>query len=217
KFTCYVNEVQITQLQKPDYYGATLGLAKFRDTIAEFKKFQAAPKVATGVIGPDVRAAFEQSMPKVPLGKEVTPTDLAPLLRYPDDSATLLRDKARALEKQAEQMRKLAQMVHHERCVRELSDFFKMPEAKIDLAGAALLVARFDNEELDSDVYRQEIDRLARFVSAPLPANVKPQIAIETLNKFLFTERGFHGSHGDYYSKSNSYLNEVIDDREGLP
>jgi regulator of sirC expression with transglutaminase-like and TPR domain len=54
-------------------------------------------------------------------------------------------------------------------------------------------------------------------VAARIPANVKPQMAIETLNKFLFAERGFHGSHDDYYSKSNSYLNEVIDDREGLP
>src|SRR5204862_7877573 len=37
------------------------------------------------------------------------------------------------------------------------------------------------------------------------------------LNKYLFTERGFHGSRGDYYNRSNSYLSEVIDDREGLP
>src|SRR5262249_33644410 len=36
-------------------------------------------------------------------------------------------------------------------------------------------------------------------------------------NKALFQERGFHGSRNDYYHKSNSYLNEVLDDREGLP
>src|SRR5207244_3181488 len=64
---------------------------------------------------------------------------------------------------------------------------------------------------------QQEIDRLARLVAAKLPANAKPQAALETLNNFLFKERGFHGSHSEYYSKSNSYLNEVIDDREGLP
>src|SRR5262249_21123476 len=28
---------------------------------------------------------------------------------------------------------------------------------------------------------------------------------------------GFHGSRTDYYNPSNSYINEVIDDREGLP
>jgi regulator of sirC expression with transglutaminase-like and TPR domain len=37
------------------------------------------------------------------------------------------------------------------------------------------------------------------------------------LNRYFFKERGFHGSRADYYSRSNSYLSEVIDDREGLP
>ncbi len=217
KFTCYVNEELITDLANPDYYGTTVGLAKFRDTVAEFKKFQAAPKVASSAIKPDFRLAFEKSLAKIPLDKETTAKDLALLLKSPADSATLLRDKARDLEKQAEQLRKLAQTVHHERCVAELAELFKAPDAKIDLAAAALLIARFDNEELDLDFYRQEIDRLARLVAERLPKSAKPQAKIETLNKFLFKERGFHGSHSEYYSRSNSYLNEVIDDREGLP
>ena len=37
------------------------------------------------------------------------------------------------------------------------------------------------------------------------------------LDKFFFQESGFHGSRGDYYNRSNSYVNEVLDDREGLP
>ena len=44
-----------------------------------------------------------------------------------------------------------------------------------------------------------------------------PPASAYALNRFLFQERGFHGSHTEYYSRSNSYLNEVIDDREGLP
>ena len=35
--------------------------------------------------------------------------------------------------------------------------------------------------------------------------------------RFLFQENGFHGSRTDFTSRSNSYLNEVLDDREGLP
>ena len=93
----------------------------------------------------------------------------------------------------------------------------KRPDKKVDLAHAALLVARLDNEELDVEAYRQEIDRLARFVAERFPKNAKPDAKLDALNQFLFKERGFHGSHADYYSKSNSYLNEVIDDREGLP
>jgi regulator of sirC expression with transglutaminase-like and TPR domain len=37
------------------------------------------------------------------------------------------------------------------------------------------------------------------------------------LDQVLFAELGFHGSHGDYYNRSNSYVNEVLDDREGIP
>lgn len=217
KFTCFVNDSQVTELMNPDYAGTTVGLAKFRDTVAEFKKYQAAPKVATGVVKAETRFAFEKSLAKIALDKEVMPKDLAALLKNPDDSATLLRSRALELEKQAEQLRKLALTVHHERCVAELVELLKSPEAKIDLARAALLLARFDNEELDVDYYLKEVDRLARIVSARLPANAKPQAALKELNQFLFKERGFHGSQSEYYSRSNSYLNEVIDDREGLP
>src|SRR4029077_561579 len=98
-----------------------VGLAKFRDTVAEFKKYQAAPKVATGGIKAETRLAFEKSLANLSLdNKELMPKDLAPLLKNPDDSATLLRNKALELEKQAEQLRKLAQSVHNERCVADL-------------------------------------------------------------------------------------------------
>ena len=42
-------------------------------------------------------------------------------------------------------------------------------------------------------------------------------VKLAALNKYLFAERGFHGSRADYYHRSNSYLSEVMDDREGLP
>ena len=88
-------------------------------------------------------------------------------------SQALLRDKARTLEKQAEQLRKLAQTVHHERCVAELAELFKAPEAKIDLATAALLIARFDNEELDIDAYRQRALEEVRQALELLAANME--------------------------------------------
>ncbi len=50
KFTCFVNDEQVAELKDPDYFGGTVGLAKFRQTVAEFKKFQAAAKIASSVI-----------------------------------------------------------------------------------------------------------------------------------------------------------------------
>ena len=58
---------------------------------------------------------------------------------------------------------------------------------------------------------------MARRSRATLPKDADGEAKLAALNKYLFEERGFHGSRGDYYTRSNSYLNEVIDDREGLP
>ena len=40
---------------------------------------------------------------------------------------------------------------------------------------------------------------------------------VDAVRTYLFKDNGFHGSRSDYYNRSNSYLNEVIDDREGIP
>src|SRR5262249_24761833 len=90
-------------------------------------------------------------------------------------------------------------------------------DGKVDLLHAALLIARLDNDELDIDVYRREVDRMARKLTERLAKDADDKTKLAALNKYLFEERGFHGSRGDYYNRANSYLNEVLDDREGRP
>jgi regulator of sirC expression with transglutaminase-like and TPR domain len=75
------------------------------------------------------------------------------------------------------------------------------------------LIAKLDNDELDVQGYRDEVERMARKVAATGDEAAK----LAALDRYLFHEKGFHGSRGDYYNRSNSYLSEVIDDREGLP
>jgi regulator of sirC expression with transglutaminase-like and TPR domain len=80
-----------------------------------------------------------------------------------------------------------------------------------------LLLAKLDNEEVDVDAYRAEVDRMAKRAAEGLAKDATDEARLEALNAYFFEKRGFHGSRGNYYSRSNSYLNEVIDDREGLP
>ena len=87
----------------------------------------------------------------------------------------------------------------------------------IDLVHAALLIARLDNEDLDVAAYRQQVERMAKDLLAKLPKGASEEARLEALNKDLFAERGFHGSRGEYYHRANSYLNRVLDDREGIP
>src|SRR5207249_4585395 len=102
--------------------------------------------------------------------------------------------KARALEQEAGQLHKLAQAVHLKRVRTELAKALAGPEDKIDLTHAALLVARLDNDELDVEAYRREVDRMARKLTAALPAKADDKAKLTALNKFLFEERGYHGS-----------------------
>src|SRR4030095_14297772 len=135
----------------------------------------------------------------------------------PSESMNLLRDRARQLERQAEQLRKLAQAVHHERTLPDLDKAIQGADDTIDLLHAALLIAKIDNEELDVEAYRREVDRLARSVASTYPKDAAADQRLAALNRFLFQDRVYHGSRLDYYSRNNSYLNEVIDDREGIP
>jgi regulator of sirC expression with transglutaminase-like and TPR domain len=94
---------------------------------------------------------------------------------------------------------------------------FEDKEEKIDLLRAALLIAKLDNAELDVDAYRKQVDVLASEVKATLPKTADAKARLTALGKLLFQERGFHGSRVAYYTRANSYLNEVLDDREGIP
>lgn len=216
KFICFVNEQQVAELAQPDFAGATVGIAKFRETVAEFKRFQVGSNLADSRLPAEALATLEKAVAGF-TDKEPGAKELAPLLKTPGESMNLLRDRARQLEKQAEQLRKLAQTVHHARTLAELSRAMQGGDKQLDLLRAALLIARLDNEELDVEAYRAEVDRLAREIAAMIPKDADPAKRLEILGRFLFQERGYHGSRMDYYSRANSYLNEVIDDREGIP
>jgi regulator of sirC expression with transglutaminase-like and TPR domain len=99
----------------------------------------------------------------------------------------------------------------------ELAKLLQAPEPSIDLFHAALLVSKLDKPELDIEAYRAQFEEMARQLSARLGTKAEDAAKLDALTKYLFTENGFHGSRSDYYNKANSYINDVLDDREGLP
>jgi serine protease Do len=194
-----------------------VGLATFRGTKAEFKNFQVGETVKTSAAPNGLSDKVAKLVRDIPTDAAPKPALVEKLLPDGDAGMSLLRERARLLEQQAAQLRLLAREVHHQRTLKELAAAIAGKEDDIDLVRAALVIARLDNEELDVEHYRKEVDRMAREIGAALPRDATEAVKLAALNKALFEERGFHGSRGDYYHKSNSYLNEVIDDREGLP
>ncbi|MCS7045979.1 MAG: transglutaminase-like domain-containing protein, partial [Gemmataceae bacterium] len=216
-FQCFVNEQPVAEVKAPDYAGGTVGLAKFRDTSAEFKRFRVGSDLSVSRPPAEVVAGLQKAIAGFADRTSLDRKELDLLRQAPELSMLLLRERARELETQAARLRQMAQDVHHQRTLAELAAAVRGEDAKIDLLHAALLLAKLDNEELDVDLYRAEVDRLAGMVRQRLPKNASAEQRLAALSKFLFEERGFHGSRADYYSRNNSYLNEVIDDREGIP
>lgn len=213
---CFVNDQLTIETKDADWADGLVGLAKFRDTAAEFRNFRVAKSIAAQA--PDVAGAAKllKSVEGLPLKKSV-PGDLVEKMTKVKGSGDVLRDKARELDRQAARLRELAARVHQQRVYDELSALLSQPDEKVDLVHAALLIARLDNEDVDVDAYRADFDRLAKKLAASLPDKADDKAKLEALNKFFFEQRGFHGSRADYYTRSNSYLNEVLDDREGIP
>ena len=90
-------------------------------------------------------------------------------------------------------------------------------EAEIDLARACLLIAADAYPGLDVDGYLGEIERLAARLRGRLPPGGGAEQRVLALNQFLFDDLGYSGNAGNYYDPRNSFLNEVIDRRTGIP
>lgn len=86
-----------------------------------------------------------------------------------------------------------------------------------DLGRAALAIARIAYPELDPEPYLAELDTLAAAAGARLPAAGSDVDAVRTVAGYLFRERGFRGNEEDYYDPRNSFLNDVLVRRTGIP
>ena len=91
------------------------------------------------------------------------------------------------------------------------------PDDEIDLAEGALLIAKKAYPDLDIGAYLSRIDRLAHAVSERLPPAASETDRILALNRYLFEELGFGPNVEDYYDQRNSFLNDVLERRVGIP
>jgi regulator of sirC expression with transglutaminase-like and TPR domain len=88
---------------------------------------------------------------------------------------------------------------------------------EVNLAEGALLIAADEYETLDIDVYLTRIEEMAGALRRRLRSDIGPTEALLALNRYVFDELGFTGNTGDYYDPRNSFLNDVIERRLGIP
>ena len=90
-------------------------------------------------------------------------------------------------------------------------------ESHVDLAHACLLIAQDAYPGLEVERYLGEIERMAIRLRASLGQAHAAEDKLMALNQFLFDELGYRGNTDQYYDPRNSYLNEVMDRRTGIP
>ena len=90
-------------------------------------------------------------------------------------------------------------------------------DASIDIAAAALAIARTEYPSLDPPYYLGRLEALAQRVRRRMRSNPTAREAIALLNRVLFDEEGLRGNRDDYYDPRNSFLNDVLDRKLGIP
>ncbi len=98
------------------------------------------------------------------------------------------------------------------------------PDVEINLAEAALVIAQEEYPDLDITAYQHLLEQFGdgarcRVGAAAISARggLGPRGVVDALNRYLYEECGFHGNREAYYDPRNSFLNEVLDRRTGIP
>lgn len=89
------------------------------------------------------------------------------------------------------------------------------PDPPLDLAELALELARDEYPDLDVEAYLTELAAISREAAGYVRGTLDVRVA--GLCRYLFHELGFHGNTAEYDDPRNSYLNQVLDRRTGIP
>ena len=82
---------------------------------------------------------------------------------------------------------------------------------------AALLIAAEEYRELSIECYLSKLDGLAERVASQLHRDAGPHETLTRMRTVLVEEEGFSGNTDEYYDPRNSFLNDVLDRRRGIP
>ena len=218
RMICSVNDEVVIDLVDRGLESGQVGLCKFREPTARFRFFRVSKRFPKSKVTP----AFTNQVRKLvrPLlhRDSLEPSEINELVNMGNPTPQALRDHAMDLEKKAKEIKRLAGEVRERLVIQELAKSLRIEErGSVDLLRSALLIARLDNENFDLDSYLEKADLLAGKIEKSFTKSSTQEEKLLILVKQLFGEMGFHGSTLDYHHRSNSYMNEVIDDREGLP
>jgi regulator of sirC expression with transglutaminase-like and TPR domain len=100
---------------------------------------------------------------------------------------------------------------------RRFRALLNRPQEDVRLAETALLLAQEEYLDLKVEAYIRRLDTMAETVRHRLGLELDPRCIVATINTYLFDEQGFRGNREDYYDPRNSFLNDVLERKTGIP
>ncbi len=85
------------------------------------------------------------------------------------------------------------------------------------LAHGALAIARIAQPDLAPEPSLATLEQLAAGVRSRIDPHAPVERRADVLTTYLFEECGYHGNRDDYYDPRNSFLNQVLERRTGIP
>jgi regulator of sirC expression with transglutaminase-like and TPR domain len=101
--------------------------------------------------------------------------------------------------------------------IKQWREIASLPEERIALGEAALLIATDAYPDLDVAGYLARLDNMTQTLERRLRADISTTDSLKILNHYLFDELGYAGNAAEYYDPRNSYFNDVIERRLGIP
>lgn len=93
----------------------------------------------------------------------------------------------------------------------------ELGDDELPLLGTALLIARDEYPDLDASLYAAQVDRYADALRPEVTDGEDLAARLTAINRYLFEELGFAGNDAQYDDPRNSYVNEVVDRKLGIP
>ncbi|MGR8946820.1 MAG: SirB1 family protein [Gammaproteobacteria bacterium] len=90
-------------------------------------------------------------------------------------------------------------------------------EANLSLARAGLVFAQVRYPDIDCSWYGKQLDIVAEEILKRLAGENSGSSKLRVTVEYLFEELGYQGNAQDYYDPRNSFINEVIERRLGIP
>ncbi|MGB6067179.1 MAG: tetratricopeptide repeat protein [Desulfomonilaceae bacterium] len=100
---------------------------------------------------------------------------------------------------------------------KEITALAALPDHRIGLVAAALTIARSEYPDLDASRYEGQLNDMAATLKSRIRKMPTSERVLDEVNRLIFEEAGFRGNRDEYYDPRNSFLNEVLDRKLGIP